>query len=122
MTMTIIRTTIPSKIASIVHPANTVLPVHFFVTNARLDKKHLKMPPPTKPLVCCAAVGGTKQEQVKPTVRIAAVAPINRTTERRSVFPAMQVCINPTLVNRCVLIVPKDITKNRLDHKIVHRV
>jgi len=118
----IIRTMILSKIVSLVHEANTAQPVHCFVTNALLVKNHLKIKRQTKPVVYCVAVDAIKLEQVKTIVTIAALEPINLKMAPRFVFRAMLVCINPLLVNRCVLIVMKDITKNRLDHKIVHRV
>ena len=100
MTVTIIRTTIPSKIASLVHPGNTVPLGHCFATSARLAQKHLKMPPPTKPLVCCAAVVSINPPVVRKAVLIVRLECIKPKMGCPIVFHAFPEHIQTNLVPR----------------------
>jgi len=92
--VTMSLTTIPSKIASCAHQANTVHWVPPFAIGALQVIEHLKTKIPTKPIVCPARVDVTKYKRVNTSATIAAAENTNLKTAPLFVYPATLDCIN----------------------------
>jgi hypothetical protein len=107
---TILRTTIPSKIASSAHWVNTVRRVPPFVIGVPRVADHLKIKLPTKLVVHRARVDGTKHKRVKNSATIAAVENTNLKTVLLFVCPATLGCINRRRGNRAAPNAQKIIT------------
>jgi len=87
-------TTIPSKIASSAHRANTVHRVPPFAIDVPQVIEHLIIKRPTKPVVYHARVGATKHKRVKRSAKVAARENTNPKTVPLFVCPATLGCIN----------------------------
>ena len=88
-------TTIPSKIASSAHRANTVHRVPPFAIDVPQVIEHLIIKRPTKPVVSRARVAVTKHKRAKPSATIAAAENTNLKTALLFVCPVTLGCINP---------------------------
>ena len=109
-TVTTGLTTIPLKIASSAHRANTVHWVPLFAIGALQVIEHLKIKRPTKPVVCCARVGVTKHKRVETSAKTAAAENTNPKTAPLFVCPATLGCINRKRGNRTAQNARKTIT------------